>query len=243
MTSSAHDETFRELQLSGKQLVFLFMAVTVVSVVIFLCGVLVGRGVRNERGGAGTTEATVAPSITEPPLSAAGSPTPNTANSLVTAGEKLTYAERLSSTEPTAEKLSPATPPPPPVAETVAPPSTPAPTAKTTAASSSGRNAAPAATAKDKDSKPTAAAPAATFNEPPGNGFAIQIAALRERSEADAIVSRLVSKGESAYVVAPAKGAPNVFRVRVGKFKERRDADATATRLQKEEQFKPWVVR
>ena len=40
------DEGFREIQLNGKQLVFLFMAATVVSVVIFLCGVLVGRGVR-----------------------------------------------------------------------------------------------------------------------------------------------------------------------------------------------------
>ena len=41
------DEGFREIQLNGKQLVFLFMAATVVSVVIFLCGVLVGRGVRD----------------------------------------------------------------------------------------------------------------------------------------------------------------------------------------------------
>ncbi len=39
------DDGFREIQLSGKQLVFLFMATTVVSVAIFLCGVLVGRGV------------------------------------------------------------------------------------------------------------------------------------------------------------------------------------------------------
>ena len=47
------DEGFREIQLNGKQLIFLFMAVTVVSVVIFLFGVLVGRGVRE---GAGTAE-------------------------------------------------------------------------------------------------------------------------------------------------------------------------------------------
>ena len=45
------DEGFHEIQLNGKQLVFLFMAATVVSVVIFLCGVMVGRGVRAERGG------------------------------------------------------------------------------------------------------------------------------------------------------------------------------------------------
>ena len=44
------DDAFHEIQLNGKQLVFLFMAATVVSVVIFLCGVLVGRGVRAERG-------------------------------------------------------------------------------------------------------------------------------------------------------------------------------------------------
>ena len=43
------DDSFHEIQLSGKQLVFLFMAITVVSVVIFLCGVLVGRGVRNQQ--------------------------------------------------------------------------------------------------------------------------------------------------------------------------------------------------
>ena len=54
MTTDARDarsppeEGFHEIQLSGKQLVFLFMATTVVSVVIFLCGVLVGRGVRTE---------------------------------------------------------------------------------------------------------------------------------------------------------------------------------------------------
>src|SRR5688572_32069084 len=52
MTTDARDirendeDGFHEIQLSGKQLVFLRMATTVVSIVIFLCGVLVGRGVR-----------------------------------------------------------------------------------------------------------------------------------------------------------------------------------------------------
>ena len=43
------DEQFHEFQLDGKQLVFLFMAGTVVAVVIFLCGVMVGRGVQAPR--------------------------------------------------------------------------------------------------------------------------------------------------------------------------------------------------
>ena len=46
------DENSSELHPSGKQLVFIFMASTVVAVVIFLCGVMVGRGVADpERRG------------------------------------------------------------------------------------------------------------------------------------------------------------------------------------------------
>lgn len=40
------EDGFHEIQLNGKQLVFLGMTTTLVSVVIFLCGVLVGRGVK-----------------------------------------------------------------------------------------------------------------------------------------------------------------------------------------------------
>ena len=76
-----------------------------------------------------------------------------------------------------------------------------------------------------------------------GTGFAIQVAALRERDEADVIVKRLAGKGYPAYVVAPTKGETAIYRVRVGKFKDRNEADTVAARLQKEEQFKPWVVR
>lgn len=241
--TSTQDETFRDLQLSGKQLVFLFMAVTVVSVVIFLCGVLVGRGVRAERGVPGSSEAVATAAITEPPLPPAAAAAPNASNSLITAGEKLTYAERLGGNEPTAEQLkTSSTPPPapPPVVETAAPAAKMAPTPARSANSS----AAAPRDAKSAPAAPPSAAPAPSVpSEPAGAGFSIQVAALRERSEADAIVSRLASKGYSAYVVPPAKGAPSVFRVRVGKFKDRREADAVAVRLQKEEQFKPWVVR
>ncbi|HJR59454.1 MAG TPA: hypothetical protein VJ813_08655, partial [Vicinamibacterales bacterium] len=43
LTHDATEDGFHEIQLSGKQLIFLFMATTVLSVLIFLCGVLVGR--------------------------------------------------------------------------------------------------------------------------------------------------------------------------------------------------------
>ena len=74
-------------------------------------------------------------------------------------------------------------------------------------------------------------------------GFAVQITALRDRGEADAIVKRLVTKGYPAYVLNPLPGKPPVYRVQVGRYKSRGDADRIAGRLKKEEQFSPWVTR
>jgi cell division septation protein DedD len=231
--AATQDDAYREIQLSGKQLVFWFMAGVVILVVTFLAGVQVGRGVLAQRG---LPESTLAADESEPAPPPA-SATLGTTQAPVTANEKLSYAERLGSSEPATEQLRKAGAPPPAPAADNAPapkPEAPAPAkpapAKTT----------PPATAPIPAS---AAAPAPTTTEPSGSGFAIQVAALKEASEADAIVKRLASKGYPAYVVAPAKGAPAMYRVRVGKYKDRREADTVAARLQKEEQFKPWVVR
>jgi cell division septation protein DedD len=83
----------------------------------------------------------------------------------------------------------------------------------------------------------------AAGGEPPGAGFAVQVAALNVRSEADAIAKRLASKGYAAYVTSPPNGTPQIFRVRVGKFGTRREAETVAAKLEKEEQFKPWITR
>jgi cell division septation protein DedD len=210
------DEGFHEIQLNGKQLVFLFMAATVVSVVIFLCGVLVGRGVRTGQSeGAQATTAAVGPDAGASRPAAAAPVTPSSETPPPAPPEELSYYDRLQRQGTSPENLKPAesgrrsSPPLPPPAE-----------------------AAPAAT------------PAESVAEPQGAGFAVQVAALRERREADSVVQRLIGKGYPAYVLAPAKDAPAaVYRVRVGKFKNRREAEEAATRLEKEEQFKPWIVR
>jgi cell division septation protein DedD len=224
--ASTHDDSFREIQLSGKALVFLFMAVVVIAVGIFLMGLQVGRGVMAARGVPGA-EAAVESEPPPPPASASS----GSSTSPATAGEKLSYAERLGSSEPAREPLKPeAATAPAPKSETPAPAPAPKAAAPTAASTPAAAAAKPAATV-------------ATTGEPEGSGFSIQVAALREREEADAIVKRLAGKGYPAYVVNPAKGSPAMFRVRVGKFKERREADTVAARLQKEEQFKPWIVR
>lgn len=231
--ATTQDDAFREIQLNGKQLVFMAMAFVVIAVGIFLLGVQVGRGVRGERGLPDGVEGTVAAATeTEPPLPPA-SMGQGSSSAPVTAGEKLSYAERLTGNEAANDPLKKSADPAP-----AAEPPTPKPEAPAATAT------APPVTAPRVPAAPAAAMPAAAAStEPAGTGFAIQIAALKERAEADAMAKRLAGKGYPAYVLAPAKGAPSVFRVRVGKFKERGEADTVAARLQKEEQFKPWVVR
>ena len=189
--ASTQEDSFREIQLSGKALVFLFMAVTVIAVGIFLMGLLVGRGVLATKGAPGVN--TAVSTEAEPPLPPAAA-TSASSTSPSTAGEKLSYAERLGSAEPAKEQLkaespAPSPTPPTPRSESVAPaPAATAPAAKPT--STSKPAPAPATT-----SKPAPAAPAAASTEPEGGGFAIQVAALREREEADMIVKRLAGKG------------------------------------------------
>jgi cell division septation protein DedD len=219
----AQDDAFHEIQLNGKQLVFLFMVATVVSVVIFLCGVFVGRGVRTERAASVADASTVTP-VTTPDILTSKEAVPAPAGSDPTAAapppavDELSYFNRLEKPGQPEEKLKPPTATPPAPAPSKAKPGVQAP--------------------------PVEPPPAdATLAEPTGAGFALQITALRERREAESIAKRLSDKGYAAYVLTPAGSAPSVYRVRVGKFKTRREAETMAAKLQKEEQFTPWITR
>src|SRR5258705_11286949 len=101
------DEGQREIQLNGKQLVFLFMASTVVAVVIFLCGVMVGRGVRAQRASelteASTDAGTDPTAVTQTPP--ATTTAASSASTLVASQETLTYPSRLEGQEPPEETL------------------------------------------------------------------------------------------------------------------------------------------
>jgi cell division septation protein DedD len=208
------DEQFHEFQLDGKQLVFLFMAATVVAVVIFLCGVMVGRGVRSPASNAAEFSAASAP--LDPTAASVLDPTGTAARDLPADNdaEDLTYAKELRSAAPALETLrepepasgdpvSPALPPPAPAAEP------PAPKASDTADGAS-----------------------------PGV-YAVQVMTVTRRAEADAVVRRLRATGYPAFLLPmPDKG----FRVRVGKYPDRKQAEAVRRRLQKQEKYRnAWV--
>ncbi len=194
LASHTQDDGFHEIQLNGKQLVFLFMAATVVSVVIFLCGVLVGRGVRAGRGTAVETVALADPTPVE--LSPAESPRVSAprAGQPVEApkpgNDELSYFNRLEQPNPPVEEL----------------------TAKATPAPAPAKPERPRLRLRRRNASPPrlrrlppasgAAAPQDAATQP----FAVQIAALNVRSEADAMAKRLSSKGYAAFVLPPANG-------------------------------------
>ncbi len=238
------EEGHHDFQLNGKELVFLFMAATVVAVVVFLCGVMVGRGVRSPvrdeaaviSSGDSERDPTIAqetaPAVTP---AAAGAGTPAAPEDI------LTYHQRLNQDDPTTETLAPSSEPQP---ESAGRPAEPASSATSAPSKGAGAKAARAVVAS-KQSDPavnSAEAAPAGGTEPAGPGYVVQVAATAARADADAIARRLSRRGYPVFVTVPA-GSQRMFRVRVGKYKDRREAESVASRLEQQEQFKPWITR
>ena len=205
-----------EIQLNGKQLVFMFGAAVVVSVVIFLCGVMVGRGVRQPQAEllAATTDATTdTPVDSQLPFDTTSArpavpvePTPAPEQ------ENVTYGNRLEAPAPLVEPLKRVQAPKPAVTPAVA----------------------------EKPAAPPEPASNTSFAEPPGNGHVVQVMAFPERADAEALARRLGAKGYPTFVTSDGPGRTR-YRVRVGKYPNRRDAEAIALRLRQEERFDPWL--
>jgi hypothetical protein len=215
------DEGFHEIQLNGKQLVFLFMAATVVSVVIFLLGVMVGRGVPTARAHAAEIAENVTIDPTADVQTSGGNVAATSERMPVSAQESLTYAERLAPST----QLDTVTEPPAPVVE--APP----PVARDTP---------PPAPVQARVEAIRTQRAGSSFAEPAGEGHVVQVGAY-PRETAETIARRLASKGYPVFIAARQQG---LFAVRVGKYGDRREAERIAGRLEQQEQFnKPWVTR
>jgi hypothetical protein len=225
-THDTADDGFHEIQLSGKQLVFLFIVTTTVIVVVFLCGVKVGRGARAAQGeepdpvgvAAATSPATAQPS------SDSGAPPADPPAPADEAPPNLDYPDLLKSGSPAPDsKLKPqpdrspvAEPPPAARPERVAEAPRPAPAAESAGVPSAGR----------------------------AGTWAVQVIATRDRNIATSIVKRLVAKDYPAFLVNPPAGSgPAYYKVHVGRFTDRGEAEQVSQRIKKEEQFQSWITR
>src|SRR3982751_5309788 len=123
VTHDAMDDGFQEIHLSGKQLFALFMATVVVSVVIFLIGVFVGRNVRSQQQAAdhlAESSSAAAPAVTSAPArqaapTPAADPRPGAVERPTPPAEsdELSYKRRLEGSS-SSESLKPQSPAPRP---------------------------------------------------------------------------------------------------------------------------------
>ncbi|HXV62070.1 MAG TPA: SPOR domain-containing protein [Vicinamibacteria bacterium] len=228
MAEDYDDRAYYEVQLNNKQLVFFFMAALAIAVVVFLCGVMVGRGVR---------DATLAASRND--IAAEGSKDAATESIRFRTERKetprLDYAQRLSrdevdtqldavrsdspettarqSVEPSPAVQQPvAKTPPPQVASTSPPPASPSPPSPE-----------PAVIGADR------------------GPFTIQVVALKTEDAARSLLTRLKGKRYRAYLEAV--GDAGLHRVRVGRFETRAEAEQVAAKLRTEEKFRPYVTQ
>jgi len=207
------DGAYYEVQLNNKQLVFFFMATLAIAVVVFLCGVMVGRGVRDATLAAAQNDIAATSPTTAPesrPAMAAGKP-------------DLDYAERLESDQEQ-HKLESGTKVQSESPETVSknarvktPPSPPPP-----------------------KPKPRPKPRVTTLGNSEG-AFTIQVVALKTEDAAQSLLNRLKQKNYRAYLEAG--GEAGLHRVRVGRFSTRAEAEKVAQKLQVEEKFKPYITQ
>ena len=221
------DDGFHEIQLSGKQLVFLFMVTTSVVVGVFLCGVQVGRGAREpQTEDADSSAAPVddhrrrrlshnaGPPAIEPPAPAADAPRQG----------RLQRAERRNGDAGCVETPGGGT-----EARSLRPRGCERAGAKPSATSAAPAKPPAAATAKPPETAPAPVPAASAAGVPstaqPGT-WLVQVMATREQAIATALVKKLAGKGYPAFLVNPVAGAPQAFyKVQVGRYNDRAEAE------------------
>lgn len=239
MTESS--ETSKTITPTAKQVVFLFIAATAVAVVVFLFGVVVGRG-----GGqtAGSSQPDSYPRFQQellPPVIENRNGAPS---AVAVAEDQLTYPLRLQSDVPVEESLpsnrttsdiEPTVDSDIKGAQSVTPDSL-----RNISRKDSVDNTVEARTiAEDHniDNK--------VVNTTDSDAaYTVQVAALRSPEAAEQVAGHLIAKGFPAYVLEPSPDAPvSVYRVRVGQYAAHQEAEHIRQRLEREEDFKPWITQ
>ena len=193
------DQNVREIQLGGKQLVFLFMASVVLAVAIFLLGISVGRGV-----GAPAADPSADATPTGAPAPAEMPPATKTTP------DDLSYHDKLQDQAASKAQAQP----PDAGRETVG--GSRGHRYHVSSRDPAGRSRRPHHPHLRRQSRRHLLLAAR-----PASGWFVQVAAFKSRENADKQVSQLKAKGYSAVVQAD---PGSLFRVRIGPFQERSEA-------------------
>jgi cell division septation protein DedD len=225
------DQSFHEIQLSRKQLVFLFMAAVIVAVSVFLLGVSFGRSVRPATvdAAAGTPPGDAASTAVVPPQTEV-KPT------------DLTYHDTLQGRgQPAGDAAGRAAEPAPPAASQPSAPPAPTPQSSpsvpppaTPAAATSGA-AKPVAPPPSQPAAPRAdPPPAAVLPATSTSGTWLQTGAFSTMDAAQGALAKLKNQRYPASIRTEAPGAAARFKVVVGPYASSADLQRVKAQLQKD---------
>jgi cell division septation protein DedD len=244
------EKSYYEIQLDNKQLILVFLAGVTVCVLIFVLGVLVGKGkkeaemaavTKNETPPAAAKTQMDAPDVT-PPAEAKpvlenkkGSQKSATAEPTEKKDEDYSFYDLdKSESEPKLTKKEDA--PAPPAAK-----KTSQDEAKSQEKVKPEEKAKPEQKAKPDPAETKVPAVAQQTEEPVASGsprYTVQVMATASKSKAEQQLSSLKSKGYAAYMDED-KG---VFKVRVGKYADSNSAKQDATKIKEDMNLDTWVA-
>ena len=228
--------------LNPKQIVFFFMAATVVAVAVFLCGVVAGRGLPIGGGMMASAPASGSLAVDTLPPATVSSPR-SEPSAAASESAELTYYWRLDGRAPRPERLRPASTTQSPdvpgaawVFATGEEESVPDPLER--------RDRVVVRKARDEAETQLSTPPAGVNAARAQEGFWVQVTALQSQAPARTVAAHLSAKGYPAAVVMPHPDAPVAhFKVWVGPYEARAEAARVMVRLETEEQYRPFVTR
>ena len=248
------EKSYYEIQLDNKQLILVFLAAVTVCVLIFVLGVMIGKGQK---------EAEFAAASRDEKRLAAAEPDSNSPQQPLSDIATEERAEETSGPkEPVSEKVEPVT-------ETRREPKKTATAApvkeqqqeqnkqqkyayedldkkEPSASDAKKPNESTSIVEKQKESEPpTATTTTAVEEEPKPAGesrYTVQVMATSSKPKAEEQISRLKSKGYSPFMDESKTGDISVFKVRVGRFADTQDAREMASKIKTDLKVETWVA-
>ena len=237
------EKSYYEIQLDNKQLILVFLAGVTVCVLVFILGMMVGKGRKEaEFAAASRTEKEVVrpePDLTPPQEIQEVKP--------VTKKQKDENKKKEASAEPSQEdpeyygldkideKPLVKDPAKQPKEEKKVADKEPE---KKVAAETQKAKTEPKIETEPKAESETEPQP--TLKE--GGRYTVQVMATSSKTKAEQQLSTLQSKGYTAFMKEEKAGEASVFKVRVGEFSDKDSARKIATKLKQELQLESWVA-
>ncbi len=247
------EKSYYEIQLDNKQLILVFLAAVTVCVLIFVLGVMIGKGQKEAEFAAASREeqklATAEPD-SEPPQQ----PLSDIANEARTEEQSVPKeavkekADPVTETRSEPKKQATATTP---VKQKEEEPQQQKfayedlDKTETATVAQKSNDSTPSVAEKPKLAEPVSTATSTSEEEPKSSGesrYTVQVMATSSKPKAEEQLTRLKSKGYTPFMDESKTGDISVFKVRVGRFADTQDAKEMALKIKTDLKVETWVA-